>query len=93
MSLSDLSLQDLCTEARKAGACSIVDGILEEYSSVQAIIDRNPEKASEWAYWYALYVIRARWPEAESVIMADPGWAALYQTIIIGVSGKKGTTE
>ena len=58
----DLSLQDLCTKARKAGACDIVDEILEKYSSVQAIIDGNPERASEWAYWYARHVIKGRWP-------------------------------
>ena len=79
----DLSLQDLCAEAREAGACSIVDEILEEYSSVQDLLDRNPERASEWAYWYALNVIEGRWLEAESVIMQDPKWAYQYAHYVI----------
>ena len=83
MSLSDLSLQDLCTEARKAGACDIVDEILEEYSSVQDLLDRNSEKASEWAHWYALNVIEGRWPEAEPVIMKYPYQAYWYARDVI----------
>ena len=79
----DLSLQDLCTKARKAGACSIVDEILEEYTSVQDLIDRNPEKASEWAYWYARHVIKGRWPEGESVIMTSLEWAHWYALDVI----------
>ena len=79
MPLTDLSLKDLCTKARKAGACDIVDEILEEYSSVQDLLDRASKKdIAEWAHWYALDVIEGRWPEAESVIMNDPGWADMY---------------
>ena len=83
MSPTDLSLKDLCAKARKAGACDIVDEILKEYSSVQDLLDRNPEKVSAWAHWYALNVIEGRWPEAESVIMQDPYSAYRYALNVI----------
>ena len=83
MSPTDLSLKDLCAKARKAGACDIVDEILKEYSSVQDLLDRNPEKVSAWAHWYALNVIEGRWPEAESVIMQDPEWSYRYARDVI----------
>lgn len=30
----------------------------------------NHESAPGWAYWYACYVIKGRWPEAEATIAA-----------------------
>ena len=83
MSLEDLDLRELCTKAKEAGACSVPYKILRNYSSVKDLVDRNPEKAAEWAYWYALYVIRDRWPEAEPVIMADPYWTYCYALDVV----------
>lgn len=31
---------------------------------------------AETAYWYALKVIKGRWPEGEAAIATDPLWAA-----------------
>ena len=32
----------------------------------------------EWAYWYAMDVMKQRWPEAEPTIRTDPAWAYWY---------------
>jgi len=33
------------------------------------------------AYWYARFIIKDRWPEAEPYIMKDSLWANLYAYI------------
>ena len=35
-------------------------------------------KDPRWAYWYALEVIKGRWPEAEEYIKKDPEIASYY---------------
>jgi hypothetical protein len=37
-----------------------------------------------WAYYYALYVIKGRWPEAEATIAKNPEWAYYYAANVIG---------
>ena len=83
MSLEDLDLRELCTKAKEAGACDDVDTILEEYSSVKDLVDRNPKNAAEWAYWYARHVVKDRWLEAEPVITKDPHRAYYYAHDVI----------
>ena len=40
-------------------------------------------KDPKWAYYYALNVIKDRWPEAEPYIMKDPAWAHAYALKVI----------
>ena len=40
-------------------------------------------KNAESAYCYACYVLKGRWPEGESVIVADPCWAYYYANNVI----------
>ena len=44
------------------------------------------------ALWYALYVIKCRWPEAEPAIMKDPWFAYLYAENIIQGRWEAGET-
>mgnify|MGYP001578888224 CR=1 FL=1 len=46
------------------------------YEFVADVLD-FPE-GSQWAYWYAKNVLKAPWPEAESIIEASPRWAYEY---------------
>ncbi len=50
------------------------------------IIKKDPEYASEYAYWayhYARTVIKGRWHEAEEIIKTDPKSACFYAKNVI----------
>jgi len=49
-------------------------------------IAKNPS----WAYSYARYVIKARWPEAEKAIASDPSYAYHYAKDVIGARWLEG---
>ena len=52
----------------------------ERMPEVEAVIATDPE----WACWYAIDVIKDRWPEAETVISTtDPYWAYRYAKDVI----------
>ena len=38
---------------------------------------------SEWAYFYAMVILKKRWPEAEPYIMKNPKWAYRYARYIL----------
>ena len=36
-----------------------------------------------WAYFYAKYIIKGRWPKGEETIAKDPKWAYFYAEVVI----------
>jgi len=46
-------------------------------------LDYEHSKKAEWATWYAHFVIKGRWSEAEQVIATSPEWAYFYAHFVI----------
>lgn len=62
--------------ARHHNACSEAMEAIEPMRSLRQFF-AHP-RAAKWASWYALDVVKARWPEAEAVIGKDAQWACRY---------------
>jgi len=45
----------------------------------EPVIAKDPE----YAYYYAYYILKRRWPEAEPYIMKDPKYAYLYAHLLV----------
>lgn len=58
----------------------IHNGNILNYTSIRHIIERS----SEYASYYARYIIKGRWPEAEPNIMKNPKGAYAYARYVIG---------
>jgi hypothetical protein len=41
------------------------------------------EKANYWLYWYAKYIVKGRWPEAEKYIVKNLEWTYYYAMSVI----------
>jgi hypothetical protein len=46
-------------------------------------LERHIATDPKWAYHYARYIIKGRWPEGETVIATDPVNAYLYACMLI----------
>jgi hypothetical protein len=61
----------------------LIDLLIEkedgEYSAIKHIIVKSPE----YSYWYALYIIKERWPQAEPYIMGDTFFAYCYANDVL----------
>lgn len=68
-----LEYDHLITSLKK----NIIDGY--DYGPIMHIIKRNPKMA----HYYAYFVIKGRWKEAEPVIMKDTKYAYLYAADVI----------
>ena len=72
--------------AKEAIACEdavyFLEG-LDPRTELPEIISAARSNATEWAGWYAQYVIKGRWPEAEATINTDPDAALWYAQHII----------
>ena len=42
----------------------------------------------EWAYRYAGYIIKGRFPEGEKAIASDPKWASAYKEFLNGLNNE-----
>ncbi len=76
MKLTGLNLQNLIKRAEGHGACEKALTFLRSCDSIEEVLAHR--MAPEWAYWYALHVVKGRWPEAESIISTDAEWAHWY---------------
>jgi len=72
----------MLAKAKKAEACSEALRELKGFDSFEDA-RKNCNTGPYYAYWYAMEVIKGRWPEAENVIKSDPDSAYLYAKYII----------
>ena len=78
-------LADVIVEAKKCDACKSDINTLEALCTTGATLESLLEhkQALLWAYWYALHIIKGRWPEAEATIMTSSYWAYWYAYNVI----------
>ena len=80
---------------RLAGLPTLKESTLIRESYEQALKEqkRMPNSESlimkdpQYAYLYALNILKARWKEAEEVIMKSPEWAVKYATTVLNKAG------
>ena len=77
-----LDLKEIIAKAQAKDACEEAMELIEACKTVEELMAH--EKAPNWAFWYALHVIKGRWPEAEEVIMRDARSAQYYAEHVIG---------
>ena len=80
MKLSGHQYEQIVNRAEKAGACEPAISLLRRMTPDEALCH---ELALYWLFWYACFVIKARWPEAEEVIRQDAEWAYCYAYDVI----------
>lgn len=77
--LADMDLAGLVETARRHGACAPSLRMLERYADMSDLLANAPKPMqASWVSWYSTNVLKARWPEAESVILEDGYTAACY---------------
>lgn len=85
--MTDLTtpLSDAIAKAEAAGACHRAIEILRRLDRPGATLAclAQQDGAAYWAYWYARFVIKGRWPEAEDTIAKDAEWACQYASDVI----------
>ena len=78
-------LADAIVEARNHNACvhdiNILEALCATGATLESLLERK--QAPYWAYWYALHIIKGRWPEAEATIMTSPEWSYRYARHVI----------
>jgi len=65
--ITTITLKEAITNAEKAYACKEDLNMVKSLGSIEAVLKH--ENAAYWLYWYALRIIKGRWPEAEEYIM------------------------
>ena len=73
MKLTKPQIDEMLLEARRAGACENDLQIIAQHIPLEQVV--NHPGAPYWACWYACFVLKSRWPEAEDIILKD-AWAA-----------------
>ena len=81
------SLDKMIKSAVKIGACEESIEEIRRFTSVSEILAYR--KAPEWAHWYAVNVIKGRWPEAEEVIRQDAYETHWYDKFIGDIEKRK----
>ena len=78
-------LAEAIVEARNHNACvhdiNILEALCATGATLESLLERK--QAPYWAYWYALHIIKGRWPEAEATIMTSPEWSYWYALDVI----------
>ena len=76
MNVTFEQIQQFIGQAEQASACPEELDAIKACKTLKEVLQH--EKAPEWAYWYARYVLKKPWPEAEEIIKTDPEWAYCY---------------
>jgi hypothetical protein len=78
----EAKLQEYYDKAKAKGACQEALEVIRKAGTVEELLkDKN---IAEYLYWYAHYVIKDRWPEAEPYIVKDAMHACLYAENVLG---------
>ena len=84
MKITEEQVREMLVKAKKAGACSgaldTIPQLLDE-GGVSAVL--ASKRCPDWAYWYANFVLKGRWPEAEDEIQKDAYAAYAYAVHVI----------
>jgi len=81
MKLTKPQIDEMLLESRRAGACENDLQIIAQHVPLEQLL--NHRRAPYWAYWYACFVLKARWPEAEDIILKDAQAASSYARYVL----------
>lgn len=76
-----MNLNELIQNAIDAGACLVAINKIKSYNTFEDAI--QDKEAPYYAYWYAINVIKGRWPEMEHIILTSPQWSYHYAKNVI----------
>ena len=76
-----MNLKEIIKNAKEHKACKKAITILEQCSDIEEAI--NLKEAQEYMCWYARYVLKGRWTEAEPYLINDPSNSYLYARFVM----------
>ncbi len=82
MSFSRKELDEMIAQASAKGAC------VKQMRKVKRAVGNGKicshPSVHYWAYWYARYIIKGKWPEGEEAIKKHPASAYRYAYYVLG---------
>jgi len=81
--MSYIAAEQMYDAAKKENACQPALEWLASLPPHSNPLDYEHKNKAKWVYWYAHFVIKGRWSEAELMISASPEWAHFYARDII----------